>query len=83
LPWRGTRAGRLGEGGGEARRWLKLKREEVAERGPESVRGPLRRRVMRGAPLEEAERSMFARVGDSARSRWFGMGGAGEEGCVV
>ena len=32
---RGTSAGRLGDGGGEKRRWLKLNREEVADRGPE------------------------------------------------
>lgn len=76
LPCRGTRAGREGDGGGEARRWLNEKREEVAERGPESprgLRGPLRRKCIRGAPLEGA-RSMLARVGESVRSRWFGMG---------
>ena len=29
-----TRAGRPGDGGGEKRRWLKLKREDVADSGP-------------------------------------------------
>lgn len=29
---RGRRAGRLGEGGGENKRWLKLRREDVAEK---------------------------------------------------
>lgn len=33
---RGMRAGRLGEGGGENKRWLKLKRDDVEERGPRS-----------------------------------------------
>lgn len=32
----GIKAGRLGEGGGEKRRWLKLKREDVEDRGPRS-----------------------------------------------
>lgn len=31
LRLRGTRDGRLGEGGGEYKRWLKLNREEVEE----------------------------------------------------
>lgn len=33
-PCRGTNAGRLGDAGGDARRWLKLNREDVEERGP-------------------------------------------------
>lgn len=37
LPWRGTNAGRLGDGGGEMIRWLKLKREEVEDKGPFSI----------------------------------------------
>jgi len=36
LPCRGIKAGRLGEGGGEARSWLKLNREEVEDCGPRS-----------------------------------------------
>ena len=33
---RGMRVGKLGDGGGENSRWLKLNREEVADRGPRS-----------------------------------------------
>jgi hypothetical protein len=32
----GEREGRPGDGGGEKRRWLKLNREDVEERGPRS-----------------------------------------------
>lgn len=37
LPCLGTKAGRLGEGGGDFMRWLKLKREEVDDNGPRSL----------------------------------------------
>jgi hypothetical protein len=46
---RGARAGRPGDGGGEKRRWLKLKREEVDDSGPLSwVYDAALRRLIRG-----------------------------------
>lgn len=33
FPCRGTKAGRPGDGGGEAMRWLKLKRDDVDDSG--------------------------------------------------
>jgi hypothetical protein len=49
----GTSAGRPGDGGGEKRRWLKLKREDVEESGP------------RSAWLYEAALRRFIRGGDT------------------
>lgn len=50
---RGTNTGRLGEGGGEKRRWLKLNRAEVEERGALSVLlyEALRRRLSLGGAI--------------------------------
>lgn len=46
---RGVNAGRPGDGGGEKRRWLKLKREDVDDKGPLSwLYEAARRRFIRG-----------------------------------
>ena len=58
LPCLGTKAGRLGEGGGDLMRWLKLNREEVDDRGPRSVGSyPALRKLSRGEVREERSMS--------------------------
>jgi hypothetical protein len=53
----GTRAGRLGDGGGEKKRWLKLYVDEVAESGPLSSRlyEPVLRRLSLGGATMRRE----------------------------
>jgi hypothetical protein len=73
FPCRGTNAGRLGDGGGDWMRWLKLNREEVEDNGPFSpVYEPARCSVIRGDFLEE--RIMSACLVEArVRSRWGGI----------
>lgn len=59
FPCRGTKAGRPGDGGGEAMRWLKLKRDEVEDSGPLmlSLYEPARLRFSLGELCEERSMS--------------------------
>ena len=73
FPCRGTNAGRLGDGGGDWMRWLKLNRAEVEDNGPFSpVYEPARCSVIRGDFLDE--RIMSACLVEArVRSRWGGI----------
>lgn len=54
LPCLGIRAGRLGEGGGDFMRWLKLNREEEDDSGPRSFGSyPDLRKLSRGDVRDE------------------------------
>ncbi len=62
----GESEGRPGDGGGEKTRWLKLKRDEVEERGPLSwLYDAALRRLMRGGDIItlECEVRLRSRVG--------------------
>lgn len=69
-----SKAGRAGEAGGDSTRWLKLKREDVDDRGPFAYDGRAE-----GGPLEALRRNdirgalLGLRVDWSVKSRWFFM----------